>query len=181
MHEPWDIMSSRGVVLIKESDFIIRNCGIVYPLQDWVITLVLVSEKDSAPLIHQMLKGIKGIASIYKPHSKGRCFQFAHYREVILVQVQCHRKEVLSRRSTTHIWNRGRKKKVDWRMRWTLQPNFLGKYKKISPVCYLNLKPPINNSALEGDGNHNKVNTLSKPLGCNDAISMHVAMARCSL
>lgn len=63
-----------------------------------------------------------------------------------------------------------------------MQPNFLGKYKKISPLCYWNLKLPINNSTLEGgDKNHNKVNTLFKPLGCNGIINMHVAPGRHSL
>lgn len=42
------------------------------------------------------------LASVYKLHSKGRCFQFTHYKKVIQGQVQCHGKEVLAVRSTTH-------------------------------------------------------------------------------
>lgn len=47
-------------------------------------------------------KEITALASVYKLHSKGRCFQFTHYKKVIQGQFQCHGKEVLAVRSATH-------------------------------------------------------------------------------
>lgn len=67
-------------------------------------------DEDTAPLIHQKQRCVEGVsrkkktalASVYKLHSKGRCFQFTHYKKVIRGQVQCLGKEVLAVRSTTH-------------------------------------------------------------------------------
>lgn len=67
-------------------------------------------DEDTAPLINQSRDVWKGLsrkkktalASVYKLHSKERCFQFTHYKKVIQGQVQCHGKEVLAVRSTTH-------------------------------------------------------------------------------